>query len=325
MVKGMMKMSNSPLVSYTQISPNKNSPRKYPISKITLHHMAGNLSLEAFGNLVAKPSRQMSANYAVDINGNIGLYCDEGDRSWCSSSPSNDHRAITVEIANDKFAPSWTISDASLAAVIDLCVDICKRNNMPGLTWTGDYSGTLTCHYMFANTACCGPYLETKMPWIAEEVTRRVKGETYRTFIKLDRTPLYISSTAVNPYSVRSGNYFIWSDEVVNGRIRITNDPDRIGVSGQVTGWIDYPTIANYTLLKAIYIPNVFNLSAFYFQDLANKLSLNYNSAYADSEQLTQNVLIAPVSSGDLEAIKNLANSMKAIYEIFNYSEGEKQ
>ena len=320
-----MTMSNSPLVSYTQISPNKNSPRKYPISKITLHHMAGNLSLQAFGNLVAKPSRQMSANYAVDINGNIGLYCDEGDRSWCSSSPSNDHRAITVEIANNTFAPSWTVSDATLNAVIDLCVDICKRNNMPGLTWTGDSSGTLTCHYMFANTECPGPYLKSKMAWIAEEVTRRVNNESYNTLVFLDRTPLYISSSALTAYSIRTGNYFLWSDEVINGRVKITNDPSRIGQSGQVTGWINYPEIAFYPLLKAIYVPGIANLTAFYFQDLANKLSLKYYSDYADAEELKQNVLISPVSSGDLKKVKELCNNFKCDYTLFDYSEGEKQ
>ena len=320
-----MTMSNSPLVSYTQISPNKNSPRKYPISKITLHHMAGSLSLEAFGNLVANPSRQMSANYAVDINGNIGLYCDEKDRSWCSSSPSNDHRAITVEIANDKFAPSWTVSDATLEAAIELCVDICKRNNMPGLTWTGDSNGTLTCHYMFANTECPGPYLKSKMAWIAEEVTKRVKGESNNTLVRLDRTPLYISSSALTAYSIRTGNYFLWSDEVINGRVKITNDPSRIGQPGQVTGWIDYPGIAFYPLLKAIYISNISNLTAFYFQDLANKLSLNYYSDYADAEELKQNVLISPVSSGDLEKVKELCNNFKCTYALFDYSKGEKQ
>lgn len=167
-------MSNSPLVSYTKISPNRNSPRKQPIRKITLHHMAGNLSLEAFGALVAKPSRQMSANYAIDTDGNIGLFCPEADRSWCSSSPENDHQAITVEIANDGGAPDWHVSDAALEAAIRLCVDVCQRNGLPGLTWTGDSSGTLTCHYMFAATACPGPYLKGKMAWIAEEVNRRL-------------------------------------------------------------------------------------------------------------------------------------------------------
>lgn len=167
-------MSNSPLVSYTRISPNRNSPRKQPIRKITLHHMAGSLSLPEFGALVARTSRQMSANYAIDKDGNIGLFCPEADRSWCSSSPENDHQAITVEIANDGGAPDWHVSDAALEAAVQLCVDVCRRNGMPGLTWTGDSNGTLTCHYMFAATACPGPYLKSKMAWIAEEVNRRL-------------------------------------------------------------------------------------------------------------------------------------------------------
>ena len=111
-------MSNSSLVSYTRISPNRNSPRKQPIRKITLHHMAGSMSLEAFGALVAKPSRQMSANYAIDTDGSIGLFCPEADRSWCSSSRANDQQAITVEIANDGGAPDWHVSDAALEAEI---------------------------------------------------------------------------------------------------------------------------------------------------------------------------------------------------------------
>lgn len=167
-------MSNSALVSYTRISPNRNSPRNKPIRKITLHHMAGSLSLPEFGALVARTSRQMSANYAIDKDGNIGLFCPEADRSWCSSSPENDHQAITVEIANDGGAPDWHVSDAALEATVQLCVDVCRRNGMPGLTWTGDSSGTLTCHYMFTATACPGPYLKSKMTWIAEEVTRRL-------------------------------------------------------------------------------------------------------------------------------------------------------
>ena len=171
-------MSNSSLVSYARISPNRNSPRSQPIRKITLHHMAGDMSLEAFGALVGRSSRQMSANYAIDTDGNIGLFCPEADRSWCSSSPANDHQAVTVEIANDGGAPDWHVSDAALEAAVALCVDVCRRNGMPGLTWTGDSSGTLTCHYMFAATACPGPYLKGKMAWIAAEVNRRLAAGT---------------------------------------------------------------------------------------------------------------------------------------------------
>lgn len=99
-------MSNSTLASYVQISPNCNKGRirngkKIAIKKITIHHMAGSLTLQQFGALVARPARQMSATYAIDKNGNIGRYLDEADRPWTSSSPDNDYQAITVEVAND--------------------------------------------------------------------------------------------------------------------------------------------------------------------------------------------------------------------------------
>ena len=107
--------SNSSLITYIQISPNRNSPRSEPVSKITIHHMAGNMTLPAFGAMVAKESRAMSVNYAIDSQGNIGLFCPESDRSWCSSSPWNDHRAVTIEEANDGGAPDWHVSDPARA------------------------------------------------------------------------------------------------------------------------------------------------------------------------------------------------------------------
>ena len=168
-------MSNSSLVTYTKISPHKSIGRKYPITKITLHHMAGALSVETCGNVFQ--TREASSNYGVDGKGHVGLYVDEADRSWASSNSDNDNRAVTIEIANDKVGGGWHVSDIALNKTIDLCVDICKRNGMPGLTWTGDRNGTLTIHKMFAATACPGPYLESKMAYIAEEVTKRVNAE----------------------------------------------------------------------------------------------------------------------------------------------------
>lgn len=170
-------MSNSALVSYTQLSPNCNAPRNQKISKITIHHMAGSLTLPQFGALVARPSRQMSANYAIDKDGNIGLFCDEANRSWCSSSPWNDHRAITIEVANDGGAPNWHVIDKSMAALLDLCTDICRRNGMAKLEYTGDKNGSLTMHCFYAATACPGPYLKSKFAEIAKTVTARLAGE----------------------------------------------------------------------------------------------------------------------------------------------------
>lgn len=169
-------MSNSPLVSYTKISPNRNSPRNNAIKKITIHHMAGNLTIETCGNVFAAPSRGASSNYGIGSDGRIGMYVEEKDRSWCSSSRDNDNQAITIEVANDGGAPDWHVSDKALSSLIDLCTDICKRNNIERLNFTGDASGNLTQHNYFAATACPGPYLKSKFSYIADEVNKRLNN-----------------------------------------------------------------------------------------------------------------------------------------------------
>lgn len=169
-------MSNSSLVNYTMISPNRNSPRNQPISKITVHHMAGNLSVETCGSVFAPSSRQASANYGIGSDGRVGMYVEEKDRSWASSSSWNDNRAVTIEVANDQIGGNWHVSDAAWNKLVELCVDICRRNGMKSLTWTGDKNGSLTCHYMFAATSCPGPYLKSRMAELAKTVTTRLGG-----------------------------------------------------------------------------------------------------------------------------------------------------
>jgi len=89
-------MSNSSLVSYTRISPNRNSPRNHKIDTITIHCYTAQASVEDMGNWLCNPSAEASANYGIGTDGRIGLFVPEGDRSWCSSSSSNDNRAITI-------------------------------------------------------------------------------------------------------------------------------------------------------------------------------------------------------------------------------------
>lgn len=174
-------MSNSPLVNYTKISPNK-STRTGKISKITIHHMAGNLSVESCGNVFASSSRQASSNYGVGTDGRIGLYVPEDYRAWTSSNKANDNIAITIEVANNGGESSnWSVSNKALQATIDLCVDICKRNGIERLNYTGDKNGNLTRHNMFAATVCPGPYLQAKFPYIAEEVNKRLTLTTSTT------------------------------------------------------------------------------------------------------------------------------------------------
>ena len=172
-------MSNSSLVNYTKISPNK-TVRQGKISKITIHHMAGNYTVEKCGDIFAPTSRQASSNYGIGTDGRVGLYVPENYRSWASSNAGNDHIAVTIEVANDQVGGNWHVSDKALEKLIDLCVDICKRNNIEKLNFTGDKNGNLTMHKYFTATACPGPYLESKFPYIADEVNKRLtkKEET---------------------------------------------------------------------------------------------------------------------------------------------------
>ena len=170
-------MSNSPLVNYTKISQNSSNPRNKPITKITIHHMAGNLTVEQVGNIFATKERKASSNYGVDNHGRVGMYVEEKNRAWTSSSSDNDNQAVTIEVANITGAPDWKVSDIALNKTIDLCVDICKRNNIKRLNFTGDKTGNLTMHKWFAATACPGPYLESKFPYIADMVNKRLNSQ----------------------------------------------------------------------------------------------------------------------------------------------------
>lgn len=175
-------MSNSPLVDLVMISPNSTNPRNQKITKITVHHTAGVLTAKQIGNVFAPVARQASCNYGIGSDGKIVMCCEEKNRSWCSSSRENDNKAITIEVSNDGGAPDWHVSDLALNKLVELCVDICKRNGIERLNFTGDKNGNLTMHKYFAATACPGPYLGSKFPWIAEQVNKQlVKSTTTAT------------------------------------------------------------------------------------------------------------------------------------------------
>ena len=174
-------MSYSSLVEYIKISPNKTSPRDHAIDTITIHCMAGNLTIETCANVFAPSSRQASSNYGVGSDGRIGCYVDEADRSWCSSNKANDMRAITIEVANDGGADTgWHVSGVAMSSLIKLVADVCKRNNIKKLIWSDSKDDrinhrngcNMTVHRDFKNKDCPGAYLMSQMPYIADEVNK---------------------------------------------------------------------------------------------------------------------------------------------------------
>lgn len=175
-----MAYTNSPMVSYTKLSPNHSGQRKQPIDTITIHCVVGQCSVETLGNIFAPASRKASSNYGVGVDGRIGMYCEEKNRSWCTSSSANDNRAITIEVASDTTHP-YAVNAKAYAALIDLVTDICKRNNIKQLLWKGDKSligqvdkQNMTVHRWFANKSCPGDYLYNRHGAIAAEVNKRL-------------------------------------------------------------------------------------------------------------------------------------------------------
>lgn len=176
-----VKYTNSPLVNYTRISPNKTSPRNHIIDTITIHCVVGQCTVEALGAVFAPATRKGSSNYGVGKDGKIGMYVEEKDRSWCSSNADNDHRAITIEVASDTTHP-YAVTDAAYKALIELVTDICKRNNIKKLVWSTNKDDrvnhrngcNMTVHRDYANKACPGEYLYSRHGDIAEEVNKRL-------------------------------------------------------------------------------------------------------------------------------------------------------
>ena len=190
-----MAYTNSSLVSYTKLSPNHSGQRTHSIDRITPHCVVGQCSVETLGNIFLPASRQASCNYGIGVDGRVGMYVEEKNRSWCSSSAANDQRAITIECASDNTEP-YAFKDVVYKRLIELCTDICKRNGKTKLLWLGDKTKTLkyspksdemvlTVHRWFANKSCPGNWLYEHHGQIAKEVNERLEEENMVRYERL--------------------------------------------------------------------------------------------------------------------------------------------
>lgn len=206
-------MSNSTLVTYKRIVDNKDSGRgKKKIDKIFVHHMAGNLTVKQCGNVFA--TRKASAHYGVSGK-NIGQYVDESDTAWHCGNWDYNQRSIGIELANDGGAASnWHVSDTTIDTAIELIADICRRNGISKLNFTGDLTGNLCMHSYCVATACPGGYLASRFRYIADQVNLKLGGWlTYKTpfTVRVKEKDLYIRSGAGTKYKTVkvSGSEFI--------------------------------------------------------------------------------------------------------------------
>lgn len=181
-----MAYTNSKMVVHTKLSPNHSGQRTHSIDRISPHCVVGQVTAESLGNLFARGSYQASSNYGIDKDGRVGLYVEEKNRSWCTSSNANDQRAVTIECASDTSSP-YRMNDAVYQTLIKLCADICRRNGKKKLLWFGDKNKTLnyspaseemviTVHRWFANKSCPGDWLYSRLGDLAQKVTAELGG-----------------------------------------------------------------------------------------------------------------------------------------------------
>lgn len=210
-----MAYTNSPLVSYKKLSPNHSGERNHKIDTITIHCVVGQVTVKRLGEIFASKSRQASSNYGVGLDGKIGLYVEEKNRSWCTSSRENDHRAVTIEVASDTKSP-YKVKAKAYEALVDLVTDICKRNGKKKAVWFGDKKKTLsykpaademvlTVHRWFANKACPGDYLYGKHATLVAEVNKRLGVVEKKTETKKPAFKSYQVKVTAKSLNIRKG------------------------------------------------------------------------------------------------------------------------
>lgn len=204
-----MGYTNSPLVTYKNISKNKTVNRTHNIDTITIHCFVGQVTAKQGCDFFASTPKECSANYVVGFDGSIGLSVEEKDRSWCSSNRENDMRAITIEVASETSEP-YAVTEQAYSALIKLLVDVCKRNNIKRLLWRNDKSlvgriglQNMTVHRWFANKSCPGTYLFNNMGEIANSVNAELNKETNKNNRTIYRVQVGAFSVYENAVKLR--------------------------------------------------------------------------------------------------------------------------
>ena len=216
-----MAYTNSPLVVYTKLSPNHSGQRTHSIDRITPHCVVGQLSAESICGCFISPDRQASCNYGIGSDGRVSMCVEEKNRSWCTSNRANDQRAITIECASDKTHP-YAFRDAVYTSLINLCIDICKRNGKSKLLWPGSKEACeaynpkademiLTAHRFYANKSCPGDWLYSRYGDLASKVTAALNATTDTAPIETENSPVDVTDpekTIWNTLQAAIGNAY---------------------------------------------------------------------------------------------------------------------
>lgn len=338
----LRNFTNSVLAVLRRISPHSNNPRNQPIRRITIHHTAGNIGLEALGDWLARATTRASYNYGIASDGRVGVFVEEQNRSWASSSPANDHQAVTIGVANNTGSPYWGISDKAFDSLIKLCVDICQRNGIEKLIFDGTPNGTLSLHNMFSATTCPGHTLQKAMQEICCLVNAQLGHSTQA--IEEDRAKYPISEETLqdmvdlgvmrSPYFWREINFVKWLPELLvnasaDGKLdpRIENGILDVGTAINVLQ--DAGIITSPDYWKGV----LRNYDVKYLDQLLINLANRSRNvlerivwAEAEGEDLKGQVLVGVVVAINRVLHRNFPNGIRpVVFQVGKNSAGERQ
>lgn len=246
-----MGFTNSPLATVKMISPNKTVNRNHAIDTITIHCFVGQVTAKRGCEVFLPASKKASCNYVVGYDGSIGLCVEEKDRSWCTggtmkvngiSGSANDYQAVTIEVACDAKHP-YAITEKAMTALIELCADICRRNGIKQLLWSGDKNlvgqpakQNMTVHRWFAAKACPGDYIYQRLGDIAAAVNAKLEAAST---VQASKVPYTVRVTATDlPIRKGPGMTYGSTQCIKPGVYTVTEENNGFGRLKSGAGWI---------------------------------------------------------------------------------------
>lgn len=252
-------MSNSSLVDYTLLSPNNSGKRTHKVDRITPHCFVGQVTAERGAEVFLPESRQASCQYVIGLDGRVALVCDEGNRSWCTSSNSNDQRAITIECASDNTHP-YAFTNACYNKLIELTIDICKRYGKTKLVWINNKEQALayepkdnelqvTVHRWFANKSCPGDWMMDKM----DDYVTKVNSKIAKTSVNMSEKEIwdYLLSTGMTACGVAGLMGNLYAECGLKACNLQNNGNNRLGLTDeQFTAKVDSDEYSKETFIR---------------------------------------------------------------------------
>lgn len=232
----MKKMTKSKLATYENLANNYGGKRLYPVTKISIHHMAGKMTARQCADYFARTDRIASSNYTIGWDGSIALSVPEEYRAYTTSSSWCDERAITIEVSNeDNNGGDWKITDKAYNALLDLVTDICRRYGIKDCSYTGDKDGVLQKHEWYAWTNCPGKYLGSKFPEISRIVNQRLRER--KNIQRLNVNKSMDLTKSIGLYQIKNGTNVRLNPSMKSDVKRVTKNGEIVSVTEIKNGW----------------------------------------------------------------------------------------